>query len=374
MKGKSTASPPTPSEVASSPAAAHDHLLLRAARGKKTERTPVWLMRQAGRFDPAYAALRRRCDLTLEEMFRRPDLAAEITLLPIRFGVDAAIIFQDILTPLAPMGANFVYRPGPHLEDPIRRPEDFRRLKSFDPCAELPFVPESIKLVKEALGGKLPLIGFAGAPLTLAAFLISGGSPTGSADTAKAIMREDPRAMHGLLERLADLTADYLRMQIEAGADAIQLFESVADLFSEQEYEQFAHPYHLHVFEKLGATCPTILFVKEQPFVDLMARSGASVLSVGGCVDLVDARRRLGDRVALQGNVDNEILRSGSLEQVEEAVAKCIRAGGHRGHILNLNHGVLKDTPVEHVQRLIETCKTTLVSEASEEPVRPGVP
>ena len=338
-------------------------LLLRAARRERTERTPVWMMRQAGRFDPEYRAVRARANLPLEVMFRTPELAAEISLLPKRLGVDAIIFYQDILTPLAPMGAEFVFRPGPVLESPPRTARDIGALRQYDPAAELGFVAETLRLVRKTLDGDLPLLGFAGAPLTLALFLVEGKSPVQEPGQARALMRLEPALMHRLLERLADMTVDYLAYQIEAGADAVQLFESVGDLLSEAEYREFAHPYHVRVFSKLAARVPTILFVKEQPFVELMASSGANVLSVGTCVDLAEARRRLGHKVAFQGNVDNRLLVSGTLDEIDAAVRACVRAGGHQGHILNLNHGLLKDTPLEHGRRVIETCQATILAE-----------
>ena len=185
-------SPPAPKLDAAATIAPVNDLLLRAARRERTERTPVWLMRQAGRFDPKYLAIRDRCGLELEDLFRDPELACEITLLPIRFGVDAAILFQDILTPLAPLGARFVYRPGPVLERPIRGRRDIDRLRALDPRDELSFVSTSIKLVLSELKGALPLIGFAGAPLTLATFMIEGRSPGAKADQTRQLMQQDP--------------------------------------------------------------------------------------------------------------------------------------------------------------------------------------
>jgi uroporphyrinogen decarboxylase len=336
-------------------------LLLRAARCEATERTPVWMMRQAGRFDPAYRALRERAGLPLEQLFRTPELAAEISLLPRRLGVDAIIFYQDILTPLAPMGAEFVFRPGPVLAEPPRNARAIRALRSYDPPEALGFVAETLQLVRAALDGALPLLGFAGAPLTLAFFLMEGRSPGSEPRVARQLMRAEPVLLHELLERLADMTAEYLRFQIEAGADAVQLFESVADVLSEAEYREFAHPYQVRVFSRLAARVPTILFVKEQPFVELMAASGADVLSVGGCVDLAAARQAFGHKVAFQGNVDNRLVAFGTPEEIDATVRACVQAGGQRGHILNLNHGLLKETPFENGCRVIETCKATVL-------------
>jgi uroporphyrinogen decarboxylase len=332
-------------------------LLLRAARREQTERTPVWLMRQAGRFDPRYREIRAQADLPLEELFCRPDEAVEISLLPKRLGVDAIIVFQDILTPLAPMGKRFLFRPGPVLEQPVRCAGDSEALRVFDPCEKLDFVAKTLRLVRAELDGDLPLLGFAGAPLTLAMFLTAGQSPHLDATLARSMMTADPASFHRLLDRLADMTVHYLSMQIEAGADAVQLFESAADLVSPEEYAEFALPYHTKIFSALGPGVPAILFAKDQPAVAKMVDSGADVLSVASCVDLDEAARRFGHRVAFQGNVDNRILHRGSLEEIDEAVHACVRAGRHKGHILNLGHGVLKDTPFENVCRFIETAK-----------------
>jgi uroporphyrinogen decarboxylase len=340
-------------------------LLLRAARRERTERTPVWLMRQAGRSDPQYRAIRDRANLPLEELFRNAELATEISLLPKRLGVDAIIFYQDILTPLAPMGAEFVFRPGPMLEAPPRSAAEVDGLRMYDPSAKLAFVTQTLRQIDRELDGDLPLLGFAGAPLTLAFFLIEGQSPGNDPQQARAMMDGEPRLFHRLLNLLADVTIEYLRLQIEAGVHAVQLFESVGDLLTEAEYREFAHPYHLKVFSELAAEVPTILFVKEQPWVELMADSGANVLSVGTCVDLAEARRLVGDRVALQGNVDNRLLVSGTADDIDQAVQACVRAGDHQGHILNLNHGLLKETPFENVGRLISTCQATVVDQGS---------
>lgn len=334
-------------------------LLLRAARRERTPRTPVWLMRQAGRTDPAYRELRERVDLPLEELFRRPDLATEISLLPKRLGVDAIIFFQDILTPLTPLGAPFMFRPGPRLASPIRSAADIGALQRYDMAEELPFVAATLRNVRQSLAGELPLLGFAGAPLTLACFMIEGCSPGADPRQTRALMAADSALLHRLLDVLADMTSDYLKLQIESGADAVQLFESVADLFTAEQYREFAHPYHVKIFAELAGACPTILFAKEQPDVALMAESGADVLSVGSCVDLAAAMRDFGHRVAFQGNVSNRLLASGRPEEIDAAVVDCIRTGGHRGHILNLDHGLLKDTPFEHVRRMVETARAT---------------
>ena len=336
-------------------------LLLRAARRERTERTPVWLMRQAGRFDPCYQEIRQRVNLPLEQLFRNADLATEISLLPKRWGVDAIIFFQDILTPLAPMGAPFVFRPGPQLSAPLHTISDVNALRRYDVAKELPFVTQTLDDLHKTLNGELPLLGFAGAPLTLAFFMIEGKSPGSEPVHTRAMMRSEPNTLHKLLDHLTEMTVDYLNLQIEAGVDAVQLFESTADLVSQKEYEEFAHPYHQKIFSQLIDRAATILFVKEQPFVDLMVDSGADVLSVGTCVDLTRAKQRYGHRVAFQGNVDNQMLMTATFDEIDEAVRSCFEAGGGKGHILNLNHGLLKDTPLENVCRFIDVCKSCFI-------------
>lgn len=348
-----------------------DDLLLRAARRERTPRTPVWLMRQAGRTDPEYRALRRRVDLPLEELFRHPDLATEVSLLPRRWGVDAIIVFQDILTPLVPAGAPFVFRPGPRLDRPFDPVRSLDRLKLYDPAEELGFVGSILGNLRRELRDELPLIGFAGAPLTLAFFLLEGKSPGPDATATHKLMREYPVILHRLLERLTAITIDYLTYQISCGAQIVQLFESLADRLNRQEYVSFAHPYHERVFEAIRGRVPTVLFAKEQTCVDLMAASGADVISVGKCVDIGAVRRTVGDRVAVQGNVDNELLVTGSFEEIDAAVRDCIVAGGQQGHILNLNHGLLQETPFENVCRIVEAAKA--VVRAGESEIAEGV-
>ncbi|MCC7387630.1 MAG: hypothetical protein IT431_02565 [Phycisphaerales bacterium] len=329
-------------------------------RGERTDRTPVWLMRQAGRFDPAYRKLRADVGLELEELFAHPVHAADITVLPMRFGVDAAILFQDILTPLGPMGAPFVFRPGPVLERPIRTAADADRLERYDPREAMAFVAESIGLALERLDGSAPLLGFAGAPLTLLAFAAEGGSPKDDAVWVKRLLREAPEAAGALLDRIAELTADYLLMQIECGVSAVQLFESCAQSFSEAELCEWALPAQRRVFERIaGAGVPRVLFAKD---IDpaLMAASGADVISVGSGVSLAAARDAMPGK-AVQGNVDNGLLLTGTPEQVGGAAEACIREGGHTGHVLNLGHGVLQNTPVENVQAMIDAAHRVVI-------------
>ena len=333
-----------------------DHLLLRAIHGAAVPRVPVWLMRQAGRCDPAYRAYREQAGLGLHALFRHPQHATAISLLPRRFGVDAIIMYQDILTPLEPMGADFDFAPGPVLAPPLRHTSQVAALRPYDPVRELPYVHEEITAIRRDLAGTLPLLGFAGAPFTLAAFLIEGGSP-GAMPHTLAFAQEQPAAFSDLIERLTRMTVDYLALQVESGVDAVQLFESVADGVPAPLYERYVQPSHERIFAALPTGTPGILFAKGSPFPERMVQTGAAVVSVSDGVDLARLRASSGGKVAVQGNVDNHILATGSPAQVAEAARVCIRAGGGRGHILNLNHGVLPETPLENVLAFVAAAR-----------------
>jgi uroporphyrinogen decarboxylase len=332
-------------------------LFFRAVNHLPVPRVPVWMMRQAGRSDPEYLAYRERAGLDLHALFRHAGHATAISLLPRRIGVDAIILYQDILTPLEPMGADFRFAPGPQLAEPIRRADQVRALRAFDPPERLGFISESIRGVLGELSGALPLLGFAGAPFTLAAFLIHGKSPMGGLAETLGFAREQPEAFGNLIERLTDMTAAYLRFQIASGVHAVQLFESVGDLIPRAEYERYVQPSHQRILAALPPEVPAILFVKGSPFPELMLDSGAGVLSVGERASLGDLLRRGGGRIAVQGNVDNRLLVQGSPADIDAAVAACIADSGGRGHILNLNHGLLAETPFANVQRFVEAAK-----------------
>jgi uroporphyrinogen decarboxylase len=330
-------------------------LFMRALRREPVPRVPVWLMRQAGRCDPAYRAYRERVGLSLHQLFRDAEHATALSLLPRRFGVDAIILYQDILTPLEPMGADFDFSPGPALAAPVRSEDGVRALGAFDPGAALPFIRQEIATIRRALGGELPLLGFAGAPFTLAAFLIEGESPAAMPRTL-AFAAEQPRAFQELMARLTRMTVDYLNYQAECGADAVQLFESVGDVIPAPLYERYAQPSHEQIMAGLRPGLPAILFVKGSPFPEAMARTGAAAVSVSHTADL---RRILASApVAVQGNVDNRTLAQGTAEEVAAAVRACIAQGGGRGHILNLNHGVLPETPFENVLAFIAAARS----------------
>jgi uroporphyrinogen decarboxylase len=332
-------------------------LFERAARGEVTERPPVWLMRQAGRTDPAYNRLKDEAGLPLEELFRHADLAAEISLLPKRIGVDALIYFQDILTPLAPMGAPFLFRPGPVLEQPVRTESDVDRLRLYDVARELPFIPAIFERIDQSLDGALPVLGFAGAPLTLAVFLAEGKSFGDVAPQATAMIREAPQTLHRLLRKLTKMTIDYLLLQVESGVAAVQLFESAAFLLDEAAYREFALPYQQQVFAALKGRVKTIVFARDWSQVADLGAAGADIVSLPSSVTIGDAREVLGADQVVQGNLSNRLLAEGTPEAIEEATNACIAAGECRGHIFNLDHGLLRHTPFEHVQHVVRVVR-----------------
>lgn len=337
---------------------ARNDLLLKALRGESLPRPPVWLMRQAGRTDPKYNALKEELGLPLEALFRHPEHAATISLLPQRLGVDAIIFFQDILTPLAPMGAEFVFRPGPVLDRPIRTPEDVERLTTYVVPDALGFVGETFFTIHERLDGALPVLGFAGAPWTLAVFLIEGGSFGREAPAALEFARTHPDALRALLERLTIITVDYLHYQIESGAAAVQLFESAAYLLNEAEYRALALPYQQQVFAAIRGQAPTINFARELDDLDLLDAAGADVISLPSTISMAEARARFGPDRVLQGNVSNRLVQEGPLDAIGAAVRRCVEEGGRRAHIFNLDHGLLKDTPFEHVKYVIRAAQS----------------
>lgn len=346
------------------------------------------MMRQAGRSDPGYRRIREEINLPLEHLFRTcpvpmsetaVEWAVKISMLPKRIGVDAIIVYKDILTPLCPMGAHFRFMPGPVLSEPIRSREQVEALQPLDDApTQLAFTGKVIRTLRETLDGELPLIGFAGAPMTLAAFLIAGTSPMkqGSELTpvggvsnpasvphpAKVVFQmltEAPELAHQLLARLTDATINYLNYQIAEGVQIVQLFESIADVIPRAMYQEFMLPYHQQIFAELDRSVPAILFAKECAELDLMHQSGADVLSVGKCVNLAQAKVETAENpVAFQGNVDNDILRDGTFADITTAVHNCLKQGGKTGHILNLSHGLHRDTPFENVKHFVHAAKT----------------
>ena len=331
------------------------HPFLKACRREPAEFTPVWLMRQAGRYMPEYRKLRGRFGFL--ELCKNPEAAAEVTLLPIeRLGVDAAIIFADILLPLEPMGIGleFAKGEGPVIHRPVRSGEDLKRLREVDVAAAVSFVFEAIRTVKRALNGRLPLIGFAGAPFTLASYMIEGGASRDYLHT-KRLMHEDPGAWQALMEKLAALTTRYLAGQVKAGCDAVQLFDSWVGALSPEDYRAGVLPYTRAVIKGLPRGVPVIHFgTGTAGLLELMREAGGDVIGLDWRVDLGEAWKRVGYDVAVQGNLDPAVLLAKPSEIRRQVRLILERAGGRPGHIFNLGHGVLPQTPVEHAVALVE--------------------
>lgn len=330
-------------------------IFLQACRREPTEYTPVWLMRQAGRFLKEYRELRQRYDfLTL---CKTPELAAQVTLLPVeRLGVDAAIIFADILLPLEPMGIKLEFSrgDGPVIQNPPRRRVEVEKLKIIEAEEELTFVTEAIKLVCRELGSRIPLIGFSGAPFTLASYLIEGGGGKDFAKT-KSFMYQDPRSWHLLMEKLGAVVISYLKAQIRAGVGVVQLFDSWAGNLSPRDYEEFALPHSRRVLSEVDRLVPTIHFATSPGgILEQMRMAGGSIIGIDWRVDLGEAWQRLRYEVGIQGNLDPAVL-LGPRERIERGVEEILhKAEGRPGHIFNLGHGILPQTPVENVIYLVE--------------------
>jgi uroporphyrinogen decarboxylase len=329
-------------------------LFLRACRFEPVERVPVWIMRQAGRYLPEYQAVRARHSFL--EICKTPEIAAEVSLQPFRtIGVDAVIVFSDILIVAEAMGMPLdVPDSGPVLSNPVRDRAAIERLRDFDPLRDTKFVADAIRTICHEVGPDVPVIGFAAAPWTLACYMIEGQT-RGDIARAKQFMRHEPALLRDLLARIARATTAYLKSQIAAGAAVVQLFDTWAGELTRHEYEEFELPATRSVFEFLGAAgVPKILYGKgSSHLIDLQAQSGADVLSVDWRTDLAEARRTLDDRVALQGNVDPNLL-LGPEPAIRAAAREAVEKTGGLGHILNLGHGILPATPVENARAFVE--------------------
>ena len=325
---------------------------LRACRGEKTSPVPVWFMRQAGRYLPEYQAVRGRHDFLT--MCKTPELAAEVTLQPVDIlGVDAAILFSDILIPLEAMGSGLAFKEGrgPVLEPPVRSRQEFERLHSMDPEQDVPFVLEAIRILRRELADKVPLIGFAGAPFTMATYLIEGGT-TKSFVHIKRMAFEDPQLFHDIMDLITQVTIDYLAAQIDAGAQAVQLFDTWAGILGRADYQAFALPYAKRILDALkGRGAPRIYFVfNGGHLMDLVNSAGADVMGLDWRTDIETAVRHLGPDVSLQGNMDPCALFLPE-EQLKARIASILEQGrGARSHVFNLGHGVMPEIPPEKVK------------------------
>ncbi|HIC90318.1 MAG TPA: uroporphyrinogen decarboxylase [Anaerolineae bacterium] len=329
---------------------------LKACRREPVDCTPIWLMRQAGRYMPGYRRLREK--YTILEMIKTPELAVEVTMQPINtFDLDAAIIFADILPPLEAMGLSleFVRGEGPVIHNPLRSATDVAALHTFNPRESLSFTLEAIRLARQELDGRVPLIGFSGAPFTLASYAIEGGASRHFALT-KSLMYNQPRVWHQLMDKLATVVGDYLRAQAEAGAQALQLFDSWVGALGPTDYRRYVLPYSRRAIQAAQASeVPVIHFsTGTAGMLELIKKAGGDVIGVDWRISLADAWQRLGDDVAVQGNLDPVTLLAPPSELEQHVTDILTQANGRPGHIFNLGHGVLPQTPTEHVEALVE--------------------
>lgn len=332
-------------------------LLLRVLRGEKTERSPVWMMRQAGRYLPDYMKLKDK--YSFFERVQQPELAAEITIQPVeQVGVDAAIIFSDILVVPQAMGmeVQMVEHKGPILPDPIKQASDLGKLVVPDVEESLGYVFEALRLTKKNLDGRVPLIGFAGAPWTLLCYMVEGkGSKT--FDQAKAFCYTQPEAAHRLLQLITDTTIAYLKGQAAAGADVVQIFDSWGGLLGPDDFEVFSLYYIRQIVAALKGHALTIIFAKGAwHSLEGMAATGAHGLGIDWCIRPQRAREFAGPRVALQGNFDPAKLLS-PIPVIRKEVRTMLDAFGEGPHIANLGHGILPNVPVDHARAFVEAVK-----------------
>lgn len=331
-------------------------LFMRAARREPVERIPVWLMRQAGRYLPEYRALREKVPFL--ELCQTPELAAQVTVETVaRLGVDAAILFADLLPILEPMGFELHYGAGegPTIRNRLQNPRDVDAVKELEEADldALDFVFQTVKLARQGLPPEIPLIGFSGAPFTLAAYLIEGKSSRGF-EKAKAFLFSDAGAWRELLERLARSVARYLLRQIQAGVQAIQVFDSWAGCLGPEHYRRFVLPYTQMVFAAIPQAIPAIHFVTGNPALIPLQTEAGTVIGVDWRVDIGDAWAAIGEDHAVQGNLDPAIL-CGCRELLRQETETILRrTRGRRGHIFNLGHGVLPSTPVDQVLYLVD--------------------
>jgi len=331
---------------------------LKACRGEPTEYTPVWLMRQAGRYLPQYHEVRGKYSFL--EMCKTPEAAAEVTIQPVDYlGVDAAILFSDILVPLEKMGANLEFHEGrgPVFPDPVRDEKAVERLRIPEPEEELSYVLDTIKILRSELSGRVPLIGFSGAPFTLATYLVEGGSSKNFFLTKK-MMFTSPALFHALMEKLARCTEKYLAAQERAGAQALMLFDSWAGVLAPCDFGSFALPYVQQIISTLkanGSTVPIIYFANNgATLLGQSVESGADVLGLDWRINLDEAVRVVGQRVSLQGNMDPCALLLPE-QKMEERVRRILTQGlSARGHIMNLGHGILPEIPPEQARFFVD--------------------
>jgi len=332
-------------------------LLLRILKGKSTERTPVWMMRQAGRYLPEYIKLREK--YSFFERVQTPELACEITIQPIDIiGVDAAILFSDILVVPQAMGleVQLIESKGPFLPEPIKTQNDLKRIRVPDVHETLQYVFDAIKLTKQGLNDRVPLIGFAGAPWTILCYMVQGkGSKT--FDEAKAFCYAQPELAHQLLQMITDTTIAYLKAQVKAGVDTVQIFDSWGGLLSKNDFENISLKYIRQIVDALKDETLVIIFAKGAwHSLESMAATGAHGLGIDWCIEPEMARKFAGNNIVLQGNFDPAKLLS-PIHAIKKEVKQMLQAFGKEKHIANLGHGILPNVPVDHAKAFVETVK-----------------
>jgi uroporphyrinogen decarboxylase len=335
-----------------------NNLLIDAAFSKPTPRPPVWMMRQAGRFMPQYWEIKNKYSFL--EMCKTPEIAADVTMLPVDLlDIDAAILFSDILVTGEAMGGDlsFTQGVGPRFANPVRTASDVDRLET-EVGDKLQYVADAIKVIQQRLNGKIPLIGFAGAPFTVMSYLVEGGSSKDFKLT-KLMLHNQPELAHHLLAKIATVTADYLNLQIAAGVNAVQIFDSWAQALSWDDYTEFSHRYIVEIISKLNRKdIPVISFCKgSSVFAPLMAEAKPDVISVDWNADLLDIKKRLPSAIAVQGNFDPHLLYADK-KVIKDRIHQLFeRMRGENGFIFNLGHGIMPDIPFDHVKYAVEVIK-----------------
>ena len=334
-------------------------IFLKACRKENVERTPIWIMRQAGRYLPEYRSVRAKADFLT--MCRTPELAAEVTIQPIDIlGVDAAIIFSDILVIPEAMGMELIMHEGkgPIFPSPIQTENDFEKLKLIDPALELKYVLDAVSLTKKELNGRVPLIGFSGSPWTLLTYMVEGGGSK-SFSKIKKLIYTNPKLAHKLLDKLSIVIAEYLSAKIEAGADAVQIFDTWAGILSQSDFNEFVLPYITKIISNIKKTNEPIIYFPKGVHYNLesLAGCGADVLGFDWTMNLGEIREKVNDKVALQGNMDPTVLYAEE-EKIRLEAVKVLRSFGKgNGHIFNLGHGILPDISPENAKKLVQIVK-----------------
>ncbi|MCD6039036.1 MAG: uroporphyrinogen decarboxylase [Gammaproteobacteria bacterium] len=339
--------------------------LLRAIRHQPVDRTPIWIMRQAGRYLPEYRAVRQRAG-SFMALCKNPELACEVTLQPLaRFSLDAAIVFSDILTipDAMGLGLQFIEGKGPIFAKPLRSEKDIQNLAIPDPDISLRYVLDAIRLITRELAGKVPLIGFCGSPWTLATYMIEGGANK-SFPLIQKMLQEQPQALHQLLHKLAEAVALHLDAQIKSGAQVVMIFDTWGGMLNTADYQAYSLHYIRQIIRELGvknaaSPVPVVLFTKAGgQWLELMAESQCDVIAVDWLVNLKDARQRVGNKIALQGNLNPTILCQTESVIRAEVARILTEYGSGSGHIFNLGHGITPEVPPEHVAILVDAVHT----------------